>query len=215
MAVIFGLVICSLFLAAYTSPPTGSDDQGRHQSVAHEAEIAFNMGMKYYTGSGGVHQSIHRAVGWFRKAAEMAHSRAQYMLGAAYEMGQGIEQDYAEAFKWYHRAAAKNDPDAQNGLAGLYAAGQGVEGNDTQAVKWYRKAAEKGVVNAQFELGRHYMSGKGVEQDYESAYFWLGLAAIRGEDPRAMTKRDEAAEHLTEEQLQTLWQRLDEWAPTE
>jgi TPR repeat protein len=181
-------------------------DAALERQEKHEAEIAYNLGIKYDTGTGGARRDIDRAVGWFRKAALLGLAKAQSRLGAAYAEGEGTEKDYAEALKWYLLAAAQKDRDGQKGLGDLYAAGHGVVRDDARAFSWYRLAAEQGVAQAQYALGMFYLSGRGVEQDYQEAYFWFALAAK--ENDQAMDKRDEAAEHLTEEQLKTLRLRL-------
>jgi TPR repeat protein len=42
---------------------------------------------------------------WFTQSAEQNHSRAQFVLGEAYEHGSGVPRDLAKAFYWYERAA--------------------------------------------------------------------------------------------------------------
>ncbi|MFH1157699.1 MAG: tetratricopeptide repeat protein [Pseudomonadota bacterium] len=168
-----------------------------------EADAAYNLGVKYYNSSEG---NIERAVEWFRRAAELGSAKGQYRLGAAYETGEGVKKDYAEALKWYGLAARQKDRDAQCGLGGLYANGYGVERDDAEAAKWYKLAAERDVARAQYELGLLYLEGHGVTQDYIEAYFWLALGAKAFDS--AMEKRDEAATHLTYEQLQAVRLRL-------
>lgn len=188
---------------------TLDDEAALAQQEKREAEIAYNLGIKYYAGTGGARRDIDRAVGWFRKAAMLGLAKAQSRLGAAYAEGEGAEKDYTEALKWYLLAAAQKDKDGQNGLGDLYAAGHGVVRDDARAFNWYRLAAEQGVAKAQYALGMFYLSGRGVPQDYQEAYFWFALAAK--ESDQAMDKRDEVTERLTDEQLQALRLRIRNW----
>lgn len=212
MAAALCFIACAAMLTAYTSREAGTDFY-QAQDVAEKADIAYNLAMKYYTGDYCCKQDLALAASWFRKAADLGHVRAQFYMGSAYDGGYGVERDYEEAYAWYRRAAAEGDRDAQSGLGGLYAAGNGVEQDYEKAAAWYRRAAEGGIANAQHQLGLMYLAGRGVEQDYEEAYFWLALGAKEFDE--AMEQRDEAAEHLTDEELETLWERLAKWLPVE
>lgn len=215
-------VAAALFFAAPAIAATGGDTIGFSALNAapaskpepipesSKADAAYNIGVKYYSGSNGY---ISSAVEWFRNAAELGSAKGQYRLGAAYDRGEGIKKDYAAALKWYSLAAKQNDKDAQGGLGGLYANGHGVKRDPAEAAKWYKLAAPRDVVRAQYGLGLLYLAGHGLAQDYVEAYFWLALAA-RYIDT-AMEKRDEAAKHLTQEKLQAVRQRLKEWKPAE
>jgi TPR repeat protein len=43
--------------------------------------------------------------GWYRKAADQGHARAQCNLGLMYANGQGVAQDHATATTWLRKAA--------------------------------------------------------------------------------------------------------------
>lgn len=175
-----------------------------------EADVAYNVGVKFYNGGWGY---IQHAVEWFRKAAEGGSVKGQYRMGVAYERGEGVEQDYAEAFKWYSLSARQKHKGGQYGLGRLYANGHGVKRDDAEAAKWFKLAAEQGVVYAQYDLGVLFLEGRGVSRNFREAYFWFSLAATKLDD--AMEKRDEAAGHLTEEQLQEIRKRLTAWKPVQ
>ena len=42
---------------------------------------------------------------WYRKAAELGHTEAQYFIGHCYSEGISVKKDIAEAMKWYRKAA--------------------------------------------------------------------------------------------------------------
>lgn len=87
--------------------------------------------------------------------------------------------------------------------------------DDTQAAIWIRKAAEQGYAPAQFVLGLDFEGGKGVPQDYKEAYFWLDVAAsgkLKGLKEEDVAKwRDDAASHLTPEDLSNVQGRARKW----
>ena len=48
----------------------------------------------------GIMQSYDMAAWWFRVAAELGNSDAQWMLGCCYLNGQGVNQSLEMAIKW-------------------------------------------------------------------------------------------------------------------
>ncbi len=138
---------------------------------------------KYTKGSNFYYQGEYKeAAGWFRKAAEQGHAKAQSSLGVMYSEGQGVEQDDKMAVKWYRRAAEQGYAQAQTNLCIMYSEGKGVEQDYNKAAKWCRKAAEQGNGQAQAILGIMYSKGQGVEQDTEETAKWLKKASEQGID---------------------------------
>src|SRR5207248_10294207 len=72
-------------------------------------------------------QTSNRDLPKLLQKAISGDTRAQFLLGRAYELGDGTAQDYSEAARWYQQAAHRSRPEAQNGLGSLYARGLGVE----------------------------------------------------------------------------------------
>lgn len=58
------------------------------------------LGMMHLEGRGVVHSEA-RAATFFRQAAALGYSPAQYLLGRVYESGFGVPKDPIEAYKWY------------------------------------------------------------------------------------------------------------------
>jgi hypothetical protein len=76
----------------------------------------------------------------------------------------------------------------------------------------YERAAKHGDAAAQYNLGMLYFKGAGgVRKDYPTAYFWLALAA--GGNKTFVAARDEAAGHLSPEQLAKGQGDVQEWQP--
>lgn len=69
--------------------------------------------LQYYAGSSYYRQmltddSIADAVRMFELSAENNYSKAQYMIGECYYLGEGYERDLCSAIRWYKKAI-KND----------------------------------------------------------------------------------------------------------
>jgi len=107
-------------------------------------------------------------------------TRAQLLLGMAFEFGQGVEKDLEEAIHWYRIAADRGDPEAQTNLGYLYEIGSVGPENPAEAAKWYLRAAVTGFARAQFNLGTLYLRGAGVERSDEDAAHWISEAADVG-----------------------------------
>ncbi|MBW1703235.1 MAG: sel1 repeat family protein, partial [Deltaproteobacteria bacterium] len=61
----------------------------------------------------------HKAVEWFRKAAEQGYAPAQFELGVRYEYGEGVLQDFVFAHMWYNISASKGYSKARSALSEL------------------------------------------------------------------------------------------------
>jgi len=59
----------------------------------------------------GTERSFHKAVFWYRKAADSGLSDALFNLGLLHFYGRGVRQDLAEAYRLFKRAAV-NDSDS-------------------------------------------------------------------------------------------------------
>ena len=114
----------------------------------------------------------------WRPLAQAGEAKAQFWLGAMYDLGRGVPQDHATAASWYRYAAEQGLPSAQHNLAHMYEMGHGLPADYAMsaAVIWYRRAAEQGYGAAQLNLGALYTEGRGVKRDYVQAYKWLTLA---------------------------------------
>ena len=124
--------------------------------------------------------SRETAFGYFKKAAEQGHVKAQSKLGECYFRGWGVMQNLQEAVSWYRKAAERGDADAQCELGKCYLRGRGVEKNEKIAINWYSRAAEQGNAKALFKLGECYFNGKSVPKDTQKALGWYGMAAKQG-----------------------------------
>ena len=102
---------------------------------------------------------------------------------------------------------------AMDAVASMYAQGRGVSQNYAEAVKWWHESGEQGSAIGQANLGAMYIAGRGVPQDYVEAYFWLTLAARFGFSG-ASQYQEEAAGHLTPQQIAGTRKRAHDWEVT-
>jgi localization factor PodJL len=72
------------------------------------------------------------------------------------------------------------------------------------------KAADLGMRDSQFNLAILYARGSGVKQDIEESYKWFSIAARDG-DADAGQKRDEVANAMRPEQLESARAKVDAW----
>ena len=166
----------------------------------------------YFTG-GVPNQSqndLGQALSWYEKSAQLGYAPAQYRTGSFYEKGLGGTRDLEAAKTWYQTGAEQGNAAAMHNLAVLYA--NGIDGTPdmVSATRWFKRAAELGLKDSQFNLGILSAKGEGVPQDLVESYKWFAVAARTG-DPDAATKRDEVAEALQPEQLETAKGAADLW----
>jgi uncharacterized protein len=125
----------------------------------------------------------------------------------AYERG-----DYAQALREWRPLAEQGGASAQFNVGQMYFLGRGVPQDYAQALKWHTLAAEQGNASAQSVLGSMYAAGRGVRQDFVQAYMWHALAAEGGDHGRFLrderVARDEAARHMTPEQIAEAQKRV-------
>lgn len=109
------------------------------------------------------------------------------------------------------KTAELGDVTQQFNLGMMYMDGRNVARDPAEGMKWLRKAAQQGNASAQNNIGNFLMRNwhKEIPQDYAEAYFWHSLAAKADYYNNA----DEAAKHLTEEQIRQIDQRVSEWKP--
>lgn len=160
-----------------------------------------------------------------RKEARRGDLRAARRIGRMYLEGEGVQKDPAEALRWFLRAAEPDIrrarfkeglPDAQLEVARMYREGIGTERNPKRAAKWYELAAQHDQAEAQLALAEMYLRGQGVRPDYVAAYRWASRAhnnLVDEEAEAAARLRDEAAQHLTEQELTELNKEVEEAGP--
>ena len=115
----------------------------------------YNLGVMYYSGSGGATQDYYKAFYWTRAAAEQGHVNAMLNLGSLYYNQLGVNPSWMDF--WPVTRIRQNS-------------------NFAEAANWYALAAEYDNGEAQFRLATLYETGTGVNQDKVEAYKWALLA---------------------------------------
>ncbi len=199
-------------LAAIEAPPQEAGPAALREAAAGGDPLAlFEIGARYSEGR-GVTTDLREAAKWYELAAQRGFAPAQYRLANFYEKGTGIERDLPKAMVWYERAAEHGNASAMHNLAVLHAMGQNGQSDYDTAGDWFTKAANLGVKDSQYNLAILHARGSGVPQDLEESYKWFAIAADGG-DKDAAEKRDEVANALSPEQLDSARAKAELWKP--
>ena len=77
-------------------------------------------------------------------------------------------------------------------------------------IAWCQNDAEKGSNGGETLLAKLYASGQsGIPQSWGDAYFWYAVSITDSHIPT--TERDEAAKHLSSEQIKHVGERIKKW----
>jgi localization factor PodJL len=181
-------------------------------AASGDALALFELGARYTEGR-GVTTDLAEAANWYRLSAERGFAPAQYRLANLFEKGTGVDRDVVRAMQYYRQSASAGNASAMHNLAVLYASGAAGAPDYKSAVDWFIKAADRGVSDSQFNLAILYARGNGVPQNLEESYKWFAVAAKDG-DKDAAQKRDEVANAMKPEQLQSARAKVDLWKAT-
>ena len=174
--------------------------------VELRAAVEFKRGLEYYLGE-GVEKDYVKAAKCFRKAAELGHAKAHYMLGQMYWHGRGVLRDDLVALQWTQNAVELGDADARAFLErahefmvtemkaekgdpkAKYEFGQmcfddevAPQGYEDDGLEWILEAAQGGCVEAQLWMADCLTHGGTNTSEYamSSAFEWLREAAKQG-----------------------------------
>ncbi len=148
------------------------------KTLAGDRHAAFNLGLSFLFGSGGV-QADEQAVFWLCQAAETI-VEAQYWYGYLLAEGRGIAAEPQAGRAWIKRASDAGLQDAQVLLAEMMLNGRGGARDHEKAFKLFKEAAEAGHPGAAFAVGAILQGGYGIAANQTSAQVWLKEAANRG-----------------------------------
>jgi localization factor PodJL len=169
----------------------------------------FEIGARFTEGR-GVTIDLAEAARWYQLSADKDFAPAQYRIANLYEKGTGVARDIAKARDYYERAARAGNASAMHNLAVLFATGIDGKPDTAAAVNWFKQAADLGISDSQFNLAILYARGNGIPQDLEESYKWFAIAA-KGGDKDAAQKRDDVANAMRPEQLQSARSKVELW----
>ncbi|MGE6742015.1 peptidoglycan-binding protein [Allorhizobium pseudoryzae] len=194
-----------------TVPTTITPKSLADAAAKGDPQALFEIGARFTEGR-GVTADPKEAARWYQLSAERGFAPAQYRLGSLYEKGTGIDRDLTKAMALYEEAARAGNASSMHNLAVLYASGAAGAANYKAAVEWFTKAADHGITDSQFNLAILHARGNGTPQNLEESYKWFAIAAKAG-DKDAAQKRDEVANALKPDQLQSAKAKADMWKP--
>ena len=125
-------------------------------------------------------EEYEKSLVWARKAAQLGHSYACFILGRIYDEGLGVDANHTEGLKWFEKSADAGDADAQNIVGNIFSNGESVAKDDKKAFKYYQMAAVQGHLWGMYNLSGCYVSGQGTDLDLLKAGEWLRKAAEGG-----------------------------------
>jgi localization factor PodJL len=190
--------------------PVGIEPKSLADAAATgDPNALFEIGARFTDGK-GVKTDLSEAANWYKLAADRGLAPAQYRLANLFEKGTGVSRDLTKAMTYYKQAADAGNASAMHNLAVLYASGASGQPDYTAAVSWFGKAADFGIADSQFNLAILLARGNGVKQDLEESYKWFAVAAKEG-DKDAAQKRDEVANAMRKEQLESARAKVDQW----
>lgn len=198
-----GITIFSVLMAGRTSPGPFTHVLARMGS----ADAQNRLGAACLSGPD---KDPACAAGWFRKAADRGHAKAQYNLGVLHYQGQGVPRDRAIAAQWFRKAADQDFMDAQYNLGVMLYRGEGLPQDRREAFALYAKAAGRGHMNSQYNLGTMYLEGQGAPRDLVQAYLWLSLSAEQGFTD-AVLNRDYAGRKMIPRQMEEARAKIRAW----
>lgn len=137
-----------------------------------EAKIAFSEG------------DYVKALGEFKKLADLGDAEAMYNLAVMYRHGAGNdsgEPEEEKAFNWYLKAAENGHGESQFIVGLMYAGGTETLKKDfNKSNRWFKKSAGHHNKDAEFSLGIVYEEGLGVKKNIYQSYNWYKRAADHG-----------------------------------
>jgi TPR repeat protein len=145
-----------------------------------QARAAMRLGLLHDgTGPMGCLNDLQEALRWYRLAADLGNSEAQFFLGNMYEFGEGVPQDWATARGWYEHSANQGDINAQMNLARILQTGRGGIKDIELAAKWYIEAAKAGDSQAATNLALMHMGDEIAEPNIDLAIKLLEFSATK------------------------------------
>jgi hypothetical protein len=95
-----------------------SPEELQRLAASGDAESQYWLGIRFATGTNGVHNDAEAAK-WFRRAAEQGHMQAQARLASWYWSGRGVPKDLSKAYLWARLAWAQGDENSKTLVEGL------------------------------------------------------------------------------------------------
>ncbi|KAJ3414971.1 hypothetical protein HDV05_005802 [Chytridiales sp. JEL 0842] len=95
-----------------------------------------------------INQDMKRAAEWYKKAADLGHSRACNNYGELFMTGRGVAKDDAVGVAWFKRAANNGLPEALYNVGRCYREGRGCVKDEEKALNYFIRAHNAGISEA-------------------------------------------------------------------
>ena len=179
---------------------------------------AYNLGLIYYYGAGGIKPNGAEARRWFQAAQIGFQGRsnvrsfwpALVYLAQIDERGYGVARNPKQAFAYWEQAARSRDGEALYGYAMAITTGQGGIQNPYRAYPLFVQSAKRWNINAMLALARYQAQGDRVrEANKVDAAKWLLIAATI--DKRYQKYADRMLATLSEQQQKQAASQTRSW----
>ncbi len=171
-----------IYLKGDTVPP--DDVQARHwielAAAAEDPTAQFAMGLLNQSGRAGKPKNLHKALGWYLRAAQQGNAAALNSIGLLYQHGEGVRKNLALARQRFEEAHTRGNLDATVNLGKLLFNTNPASPERIQAVALYRLAAEAEHGDGQCRYARALQAGVGVARDLAAAAYWQTRARQSG-----------------------------------
>lgn len=105
-------------------------------------EIMFQIGRRYFRGTGGKQKDIGKAIFWLMEAVKHGSNSAAYMLGEIYRKGECVTRNINCAVFWYEKASNRNYLKAMYKIGKMYRDGNGVEKDLEKACHYFEEVLQ-------------------------------------------------------------------------
>ena|GEM_PF-3619539 len=140
------------------------------ESESPSAELEWQIGDSYFSGTNGAVKDYGEAVRWLEKASSRKHPAAQYALACCYANGLGTEKSDEAAFSLFRVAEENGFAGASLNVAQCFAEGRGVQKNPFRAAVRYIRMILDGDAQAVSRLRALYDSGENLVSDISESY---------------------------------------------
>ena len=177
--------ICSAFiiiLSSYRTVTIPTELYSCHISLKC-LEHFFDLGEKYKKGI-NAEQNGELSVRYYKIAAELGFTKAQYKLGVCYRDGFGVEIDINKALLWFNKAADQGDIFAKHNIGCIKSTNNPLEISvfaDIVKQAGILLSVNKDDIEAMSILGICLIYGNGVEKNEEKGFSYLRQAAEKGD----------------------------------
>lgn len=122
------------------------------------------------------------AAEWFRKAAMLGNTDAQWMLGSAYMSGSGVPHDMSQALDWMRKSLADGSADHMASYGMMLGVSGMVTGKENESLEWIRRSADAGSTKGMALMGMLQLNGRfGASKDLAASEQWFLKAANKGD----------------------------------